>query len=417
MTAEELHGLILSFPATEPGTTHGWPSYKAAGKFLTRLRAEDDSVVVYVDGPDHRDMLMEAEPETFHITDHYRGHPIVLARLSSVDPDWLRARMEARWRKLVPKSLSWTIPRCPDGLAVPIGRPISGLPRTVAGARAMTEQLSITVDGLTLPLLGFGTWQLEPADARRMVAEALRIGYRHIDTAWIYRNEAAVGDGIRDAIEAGHVAREDLWLTTKIWVEHFHRDALLKQAEESAASLGFTPDLLLLHWPKPQPTFEETLGALNEAKDKGLTRAIGLSNFPSAEWRRAQAASPARLITNQVEHHPYLSINALKATATELGSSITAWSPLAQGKIADDPVIADIARVHGKTNGQVALRWIVQQGIVAIPRTAKASRAEENFDIWDISLSGDEMDRIHAQARPDGRLGPWLDSAFEWDKD
>ena len=106
MTAEELRAMVLAFPSTETGTTHGWPSFKAAGKFFARLRPEDDSVVVYVDSLDHRDMLMEAEPATFHVTDHYRGHPIVLARLAEVDPDWLRAALEKRWRKLVPKSAS-----------------------------------------------------------------------------------------------------------------------------------------------------------------------------------------------------------------------------------------------------------------------------------------------------------------------
>lgn len=281
----------------------------------------------------------------------------------------------------------------------------------------MTEQPALTVDGNRIPLLGFGTWMLEPADARRMVAEALRIGYRHIDTAWIYRNEKAVGDGIRDAVEAGHVARADVWLTTKIWVDHFHRDALLKQAEESAASLGFTPDLLLLHWPKPKPALEETIGALNEAKERGLTRAIGLSNFPSAEFRRAQSLSPARLITNQVEYHPYLKLSTLKATARELGSSITAWSPLAQGKVADDPTLQEIARAHGKTPGQVTLLWLIQQEVIAIPRTAKETRAAENFDIFDFELSAEEMDRIHALARPDGRLGDWIDPAFQWDQE
>lgn len=281
----------------------------------------------------------------------------------------------------------------------------------------MTDQPAIVVDGNRIPLLGFGTWMLEPDDARRMVAEALRIGYRHIDTAWIYRNEKAVGDGIRDAIDAGHVAREDVWLTTKIWVDHFHRDALLKQAEESAASLGFTPDLLLLHWPKPKPSFEETLGALNEAKERGLTRAIGLSNFPSAEFRRAQSLSPARLVTNQVEYHPWLKLSKLKATARELGSSITAWSPLAQGKVADDPTLQEIARSQGKTPGQVALRWLIQQDVIAIPRTAKESRAAENFDIFDFQLSPEEMDRIHALARPDGRIGDWIDPAFKWDEE
>ncbi|WP_396593705.1 aldo/keto reductase [Brevundimonas sp. R86498] len=275
------------------------------------------------------------------------------------------------------------------------------------------SQLSLTVDDLTLPQLGFGTWQLEPADARRMVAEALRIGYRHIDTAWIYRNEAAVGDGIRNS----GVAREDIWLTTKIWVDHFERDALLRQAEESATSLGFTPDLLLLHWPRVKPTFAETLGALNEAKDQGLTRAIGLSNFPSGQFREAQALSKAKLVTNQVEYHPYLSLKTLRDTAAALGSSITAWSPLAQGKIANDTVIGEIARAHGKTPGQVTLRWLIQQGVIAIPRTSRPERAAENFDIWDFQLSDEDMSRIHALARPDGRLGDWIDKAFVWDKD
>ena len=282
---------------------------------------------------------------------------------------------------------------------------------------AYGDQPTITVDDVEIPLLGFGTWQLEPADARRMVAEALRIGYRHIDTAWIYKNEAAVGDGIRDAIAAGHVAREDIWLTTKIWVEHFDHAGLLKQAEESAGSLCFTPDLLLLHWPKTTPPFAETIGALNAAKDKGFTRNIGLSNCPSAQFREAQGLSKARLITNQVEYHPYLKLSKLLGTAKDLGSSITAWSPLAQGNIADDATLTEIGKAHGKTPGQVTLRWLIQQDVIAIPRTSKVSRAEESFDIFDFALSSEEMDRIHALARPDGRLGDWLDKAFNWDEE
>ena len=277
---------------------------------------------------------------------------------------------------------------------------------------AYGDQPTLTASGVEIPLLGFGTWQLEPEDARRMVAEALRIGYRHIDTAWIYHNEAAVGDGIRDS----GVPRDELFLTTKIWVEHFDHDGLLKQARESAQSLGFTPDLLLLHWPKKTPTFEETLGALNAARDEGLTRHIGLSNFPSAEFRQAQAISTAPLITNQVEYHPYLKLSKLIAAAHELGSSITAWSPLAQGKIADDAVIGAIAEAHGKTPGQVTLRWLIQQGVIAIPRTTKESRARENFDIFDFELSDAEMASIHGLARGE-RLGPWLDKDFDWDQE
>lgn len=275
----------------------------------------------------------------------------------------------------------------------------------------MTDTL--TVDGHDIPLLGLGTWQLEPDEARHMVSHALTHGYRHIDTAWIYRNEKGVGEGIRDA----GVARDSFWLTTKIWVDHFSHDALLKQAEESAESLGTAPDLLLLHWPKATPPLAETIGALNAAKSRGLTRAIGLSNFPSAEWKKAQALSEARLITNQVEYHPYLSQKTLIDTARDLGSSITAWSPLAQGKIVEDATIRAIGEAHGKSAGQVTLRWIVQQGVIAIPKTSKESRAAENLDIFDFTLTEDEMARIHALARPDGRLGDWLDAAFEWDQD
>ena len=276
---------------------------------------------------------------------------------------------------------------------------------------AYGDQPTLTAGDVEIPLLGFGTWQLEPEDARRMVAEALRIGYRHIDTARIYQNEEAVGQGIRDS----GVDRDDIFLTTKIWVEDFADGDLQRAAQGSVDRLGFTPDLLLLHWPKPQPSFEETLGALNDARAKGLTRDIGLSNFPSKEFRRAQALSEARLLTNQVEYHPYLKLTPLLETAKDLGSSITAWSPLAQGKIADDAVISEIARAHGKTNGQVTLRWLIQQNVVAIPRTTKESRARENFDIFDFRLSDEEMARIHGLARPHGRLGDWIDPAFRWD--
>ncbi len=276
---------------------------------------------------------------------------------------------------------------------------------------AYGDQPTITVDDVEIPLLGFGTWQLEPKDARRMVAEALRIGYRHIDTAWIYKNEKAVGEGLRDS----GLARDDFFLTTKIWVEHFDHDCLLRQAQESADSLGTVPDLLLLHWPKTTPSFEETLGALNEARDQGLTRSIGVSNFPSREFRQAQALSKARLITDQVEHHPYLGVDQLVATAAELGSSITAWSPLAQGKIADDATISQIGQAHGKTNGQVTLRWLIQNRIIAIPRTSKESRARENFDIFDFELSAEEMQRMNALDRGE-RIGDWIDPVFQWDK-
>ena len=275
------------------------------------------------------------------------------------------------------------------------------------------EQPTLTAGGANVPQLGFGTWQMESDTARRMVGEAIGIGYRHIGTAYIYKNEAAVGEGMRDS----GVSRDDLFVTTKIWVDSFAEGDLQRAAEASVERLGLTPDLLLLHWPKASPPLAETIPALNDARTRGFTKHIGLSNFPSAQWREAQALSEAPLITNQVEYHPYLSQKTIIATAAELGGLVTAWSPLAQGRAIDDVVIAAIAAAHGKSTGQVALRWLIQQGVIAIPKTQSSDRAAENFAIFDFSLTDDEMARIHALAEEGGRIGDWIDPAFQFDRD
>ena len=263
-----------------------------------------------------------------------------------------------------------------------------------------------------MPALGFGTWQLENGAATPLVEKALEVGYRHIDTAQIYGNERDVGA----ALKASGVKRDEIFLTTKVWIDKFHDGDLQRSAEKSLERLGVDHvDLLLLHWPKPEVPLAETLKALNEVQSRGLTRAIGLSNFPSVLLEEAAKLSEAPIANDQVEYHPYLSIKTLKAKADALGVSITAWSPLAQGKVAHDPVLVEIGAAHGKTPGQVTLRWIIQQGIIAIPRTKNPARIEENFDILDFNLSDDEMTRIHALARPDGRLGDWLDKAYAWD--
>ena len=263
-----------------------------------------------------------------------------------------------------------------------------------------------------MPALGFGTWQLENGTAVPLVEKALEVGYRHIDTAQIYHNEQDVGA----AIKTSGVKRDEIFLTTKVWIDHFRDGDLQRSAEESLRKLGVDHvDLLLLHWPKPDVPLNETLTALNEVRSRGLTRAIGLSNFPSALLEEAAKLSAAPIANDQVEFHPYLSLKTLKAKADALGTSITAWSPLAQGKVAQDPVLIEIGRAHGKTPGQITLRWIIQQGIIAIPRTSNPKRIEENFDVLDFALSDEEMTRIHALARPDGRLGDWLDKAYAWD--
>jgi 2,5-diketo-D-gluconate reductase A len=263
-----------------------------------------------------------------------------------------------------------------------------------------------------MPALGFGTWQLDNGSARPLVEQALEVGYRHIDTAQIYRNERDVGA----AIAASGLKRDDIFLTTKVWTDHFADGDLQRSAEKSLEKLGVDHvDLLLLHWPKPAVPLAETMAALNDVRERGLTRAIGLSNFPSAVMAAAQAASKAPIATNQVEYHPYLSQKTLIAAAHAAGTSITAWSPLAQGKVADDPVLIGIGKTHGKTPGQVTLRWLIQQGVIAIPRTKTPARIAENFDILDFELSDADMAAIYALARPDGRLGNWLDEAYSWD--
>jgi 2,5-diketo-D-gluconate reductase A len=265
-----------------------------------------------------------------------------------------------------------------------------------------------------IPAIGFGTWQLDDGTAKPLVEQALEIGYRHIDTAQIYRNERDVGA----AIAASGIKRDDIFLTTKVWIDHFANGPLQTSVERSLEKLKVDHvDLLLLHWPKPDTPLAETIEALNEVKARGLTRAIGVSNFPSAVLAEAQKLSKAPLATDQVEYHPYLSQKTLIAAAHAAGTSITAWSPLAQGKVAEDPVLLAIGQAHGKTPGQVTLRWLIQQGVIAIPRTKTPARIAENFDILDFELSDVEMASIFGLARPDGRLGNWLDAAYSWDVD
>ena len=264
-----------------------------------------------------------------------------------------------------------------------------------------------------MPVIGLGTWQLEGAVAQSLVEQALEIGYRHIDTAQIYRNEQDVGA----ALAATGVPRDEIFLTTKVWITNLHENDLRRSVDESLAKLQVDQvDLLLLHWPKPHPSMSETMGALNAVKARGQTRAIGVSNRPADLFDEAAALADSPIATNQVEYHPYLSQARLLAQARAAGASLTAWSPLAQGHVAHDPVLIEIGQAHGKSPGQVTLRWQVQQeGVVTIPRTSNPTRLAENFDIFDFALTDAEMARIFALAKPDGRLGHFLDAAFSWE--
>lgn len=260
----------------------------------------------------------------------------------------------------------------------------------------------VTAGGARIPALGFGTFRLSDEEAERLVAHALELGYRHLDTAQGYRNEAGVGRGLA----ASGLPRSEVFLTTKVSPQHFRREAFVQAAQERLELLGTDYlDLLLLHWPNPEVPLEETIAALGEARAAGWTRHIGVSNFPSALVRQALALSDAPLVTDQVEYHPYLSQRTLLRALREADMALTAYSPLAKGSLAEDEALSRIAACHGKTAAQVALRWLVQQpGVIAIPKTANPERAAENLDIFDFELSQAEMEAIFALARPDGRL-------------
>lgn len=255
----------------------------------------------------------------------------------------------------------------------------------------------VSANGANIPALGFGTWKLTGDECRLAVLEALRIGYRHIDTAQGYRNEEEVGAAIA---ESG-LKRDDLFITTKIRPEDEGEGVLQRSLEESLRKLRLdTVDLALIHWPNPAIPVEEAVGALCDAKRRGLTRHIGLSNFTIDLLDRAIAAATEPLATEQIELHPYITQTKMLAAIRRHGLAITAYSPVGRGAVTEDPVMAEIGARHGKTPVQVALRWLVQQGdVIAIPKTANAGRMRENFAIFDFELSADEMARVSGLAR------------------
>jgi diketogulonate reductase-like aldo/keto reductase len=274
--------------------------------------------------------------------------------------------------------------------------------------------LYVETHGASIPALGLGTFRLDGRTAGRMVAYALEIGYRHIDTAQMYGNEAEVGA----ALASSGVPREEIWLTTKIWPDDFAEGDLQRAAGQSVGRLRTEPDLLLLHWPNSRVPLRETIRALNEVRRQGLTRQIGISNSPTALIRQSVALSEAPLLVNQVEYHPYLSQRAVLEEARAQGMALTAYSPVAQGKVFADRTLARIGERHGKSPGQVTLRWLLQQdGVSAIPRSSREAHAKANLEIFDFVLSAEEMAAISALARPGGRLVNPAGFAPRWDPD
>jgi 2,5-diketo-D-gluconate reductase B len=271
---------------------------------------------------------------------------------------------------------------------------------------------TVAANGAKIPLLGLGTWDLRDRSCARVVEQALRLGYTHIDTAEMYDNEREVGEGLH----ASGLKRDDVFITTKIWPNHFAPRDLERAARACLERLRLSEvDLLLLHWPNPQVPLADTIGALCKVKREGLARHIGVSNFTVALVADALKASTEPLICDQVEYHPFLDQSKLIAACRQHGMAIVAYSPLARGDLRNE-VLVRVGAAHKKSTAQICLRYLVQQNVVVIPRTSKVERLKENAAIFDFTLSEGEMRDIAALGHRDGRIVDWSYSGrMKWD--
>jgi 2,5-diketo-D-gluconate reductase B len=278
---------------------------------------------------------------------------------------------------------------------------------------AGTTMDAVEAQGARIPLVGLGTWELRGRICARVVEQALRLGYRHVDTAEMYYNEREVGEALR----ASGVARADVFLTTKIWPSHFAPLELERAAKASLARLRLAEvDLLLLHWPNPQIPLSETLGALSKVKQAGLARHIGVSNFTVPLIAEAVRLAGEPLVCNQIEMHPFLDQSKVTAACRQHGLAVVAYSPIARGSAKKDAVLGRIGAAHGRSAAQVSLRFLVQQGVAVIPRTSRIERLSENSAIFDFALSDAEMAEVRALAHRDGRLVDYAYSGSpKWD--
>ena len=268
---------------------------------------------------------------------------------------------------------------------------------------------AIDAKGFKIPIVGLGTWALR--DVARIVEQAIRVGYRHIDTAQMYGNEAEVGQGVR----ASGVPRAEVMVTTKVQPTNLAPHDLERSVKESLAKLRLDViDLLLIHWPNPRVPLTETLGAMAKMKGEGYVRALGVSNFTVALLDEANKVSREPLVCNQIECHPFLNQDKVIDACRKHGMAVVAYSPVARGRAHGNDTLARIGKAHGKTDAQVSLRYLVQQGIVVIPRTSRLERLEENFALFEFDLSEQEMQEIYRLAHPGGRIVDWTWSP-KWD--
>jgi 2,5-diketo-D-gluconate reductase B len=261
--------------------------------------------------------------------------------------------------------------------------------------------LTLKAHGVEIPALGFGTSPMTGSMAADEVIAALRSGYRHIDTARKYGTERTVGDAMRGS----GVPRKDIFLTTKVSHEYLRADDFAKSVDDSLAALQTDyVDLLLVHWPNPEIPLSETMPALAKAKRQGKARHIGVANFNIALLDQAIELCPEPLVCLQAECHPYLDQTKILNAVRWRGMAFIAYCPLGRGRLFSDPVLTEIAQGRGKSIAQIALRWLMQQGVGAIPRSSNPQRIADNFKVFDFALSDDEMKRISALRRANGRI-------------
>ncbi len=265
-------------------------------------------------------------------------------------------------------------------------------------------------DGTSIPQIGFGTWQVAPADAEPSVSEALTVGYRHIDTAAVYANEAEVGQ----AIASSDVPRDEIYVTTKLWNPDHGYDEAMRAFDLSMGKLGLEQlDLYLIHWQCVQfDKYVDTWRALVDLRASGRVRSIGVSNFKEPALRAIIDATGVVPVLNQVELHPWSPQASLRALHAELGIATESWSPLASGELLDDPLLATIADKHGKSTAQVLIRWHLQLGLIVLPKSITPSRIAQNIDVFDFELDADDMAAI-ATLESGRRTGPDPDEYLE----
>lgn len=269
----------------------------------------------------------------------------------------------------------------------------------------MDQQPTVPLnDGKAIPQVGLGVWRTPNDAAAAAVSTAIRAGYRHVDTAAVYENESGVGEGLRQS----GIARDELFVTTKVWNADQGIDATLKAMDASLGRLGLDHvDLYLIHWPAPtKGLYLDTWRALVRLKEEGRAKSIGVSNFTVEHLDRVTAETGVKPVLNQIELHPRFQQRIMREAHAERGIATESWSPQCQGQLLEDPVIGQIAEKHGKTAAQVIIRWHIDNGLVVIPKSVTPSRIVANFDVFDFRLDEEDMVDVAGLDSADGRLGP-----------